>query len=103
MTDHDNFSGLACDPNCPGTAVDVPLRVGTQCSSGACNFVTSLDLTIPGIIKEQKRMVLELGQSQVQDAGSDGDLTGGAACPPTCDQNPGDGSAVAFVQGTFAP
>lgn len=103
MTDHDNFSGLACDPNCPGTAVDVPLQVGTQCSSGACNFVTSLDLTIPGIIKEQKRMVLALDRTEVQDAGADGNLAGGVSCPPTCAQNGGDGAATALVQGTFVP
>jgi hypothetical protein len=103
ITDHDNSAGLACDPNCPGSAVDIPLTVGTQCSSGTCNFVTSLDLTIPGVIKEQKRMVLALGATQVQDAGQDGDLAGGVACPPTCSQTGGDGAAVAFVQGTFVP
>jgi hypothetical protein len=103
ITDHDNSSGLPCDPNCPGTAVDIPLQVGTQCSSGSCNYVTSLDLTIPGLIKEQKRIVLALGKAEVQDAGTDGNLAGGIACPPTCAQNGGDGAATAFVQGAFVP
>jgi hypothetical protein len=102
ITDHDNFSSQACDPNCPGTATDLPLGIGTQCSSGACNYVTSLDLTIPGAAKESKRMVWELGQTQVLDAGFDGNLAGGPACPPTCNSN-SDGESVAFVQGTFAP
>jgi hypothetical protein len=104
ITDHDNGagSGLPCAPNCAGTSVDFPMTVGTQCSSGGCNFVTSFDLTIPGVIKEQKRMSLELGQTQVLDGGFDGDLAGSFVCPPTCATN-GDGESTAFVQGTFAP
>jgi len=112
ITDHDNAvgvagspcpSGVGVSPNCAATITALPFSVGAQCTAGACNYVTSADLTVPGVTKEGKRAVVELGQLQVQDAGSDGDLAGGAVCPPTCAQNPGDGSAVAFVQGLFVP
>jgi hypothetical protein len=103
ITDHDNTSGQACDPNCPGTVTALPFSVGAQCTGGACNYITSANLTVPGVTKEVKRAVVELGQLQVQDAGSDGNLAGGTACPPTCAQNPGDGSAIAYVQGLFVP
>jgi len=104
ITDHDNTSGLACDPNCPATVTALPFSVGAQCTGGACNYVTSADLTVPGVTKEGKRAVVELGQLQIQDAGSDGNLLGGVACPPTCAQNtPSDGWATAFVQGLFVP
>jgi len=102
ISDHDNVSGLACDPNCAATVTALPFSVGAQCTAGACNYVTSADLTVPGVTKEGKRGVVELGQLQIQDAGADGNLAG-AACPPTCAQNPGDGSAVASVQGLFVP
>jgi hypothetical protein len=102
ISDHDNTSGLACDPNCAATVTALPFSVGSQCVAGACNYVTSADLTVPGVVKEGKRGVVELGQLQIQDAGADGNLAG-ASCPPTCAQNPGDGSATAFVQGLFTP
>jgi hypothetical protein len=102
ISDHDNVSGQACDPNCAATVTALPFSVGAQCTAGACNYVTSADLTVPGVTKEGKRGVVELGQLQIQDAGADGNLAG-AACPPTCAQNPGDGSAIASVQGLFVP
>jgi hypothetical protein len=101
ITDHDNTSGQACDPNCPGTVVPLPFSVGAQCTGGVCNYITSANLTVPGVTKEVKRAVVELGQLQIQDAGADGNLAG-AACPPTCAQT-ADGSAVASVQGLFTP
>jgi hypothetical protein len=54
------------------------------------------------VTQEGKRSVVGLGQLQIEDAGLDGDLAGGPACPPTCAQN-GDGNAVASVQGLFIP
>jgi hypothetical protein len=102
ISDHNNTSGQACDPNCPATVTALPFSVGAQCTAGSCNYVTSADLTVPGVTQEGKRAVVELGQLQVQDAGSDGNLAG-ANCPPTCAQNPGDGSGIAFVQGLFVP
>jgi hypothetical protein len=101
ITDHDNTSGQACDPNCPGTVTPLPFSVGAQCTNGACNYVTSANLTVPGVTKEQKRSVVELGQIQIQDAGADGNLAG-ATCPPTCAQNDTT-FAIASVQGLFVP
>jgi hypothetical protein len=108
ITDHYN----AISPNPPGadcsdttscvaTAIDLPFSVGVQCTAGACNYVTSADLTIPGSVQELKRAVVGLGQLDVQDAGADGNLAG-ATCPPTCAQN-GVDHASAFTQGLFIP
>jgi hypothetical protein len=110
ITDHDNTAGVAgspcpsgvgVNPNCAGTVTSLPFSVGAQCSSGACNYITSANLTVPGVTKEVKRGVVELGQLQIQDAGADGQLAG-ANCPPTCAQNDAT-FAVASVQGLFAP
>jgi hypothetical protein len=113
ITDHDNTaggiagspcpSGAGVEPNCAGTVTALPFSVGAQCTAGACNYVTSANLTVPGVVKEGKRGVVELGQLAIQDAGANGDLAGGVACPPTCAQDPGDGSDVAYVQGLFVP
>jgi hypothetical protein len=109
ITDHFNLRapnppGPDCsDTNsCVATAVDIPFDVGVQCTAGACNSATSADLIIPGFALEQKRAVVALGATQVQDAGVDGDLAGGFGCPPTCSQNGADHN-VAFQQGLFAP
>jgi len=110
ITDHDNSlgtagtpcpSGINVSPNCAGTVTALPFSVGAQCSSGACNYVTSANLTVPGVTKEVKRAVVELGQLQIQDAGADGQLAG-ANCPPTCAQNDTT-YAIASVQGLFVP
>jgi hypothetical protein len=99
-----NPVGVDCsdDTSCAATAIDLPFTVGAQCTAGACNYVTSADLTVPGVVLEGKRAVVGLGQLNVQDAGLNGDLAGGVACPPTCAQE-GDGNAVAYVQGLFIP
>ena len=99
-----NPSGADCSDtvSCPNTAVDLPLEIGMQCSAGACNYVTSMDLTIPGSILEIKRTVLALGQIVVQDAGADGDLAGGFSCPPTCAQD-GVDHHFFLTQGMFIP
>jgi hypothetical protein len=108
-TDHFNQAipnppGADCSDtaSCTATSVDLPFDVGVQCTAGACNYTTSMDLTIPGSAPEGKRMVIGLGQTQVQDAGADGNLAGGVACPPTCAQNGSDHN-VALTQGVFAP
>jgi len=99
-----NPPGADCSDttSCPATAIDLPFDVGTQCSAGACNTVTSADLTVPAVTLEGKRSVVGLGQIQIEDAGLDGNLAGGPACPPTCAQN-GDGDDVSSVQGLFIP
>jgi hypothetical protein len=109
FTDHFNQAvpnppGADCSDTtaCTATAVDLPLTFGVQCTAGACNSTTSMDLTVPGSAPEGKRAVIGLGQTQVQDAGADGNLAGGVACPPTCAQNGADHN-VALTQGLFAP
>jgi len=116
ITDHDNtaggVAGSPCpagggvEPNCAGTVTPLPFSVGSQCTAGSCNYTTTANLALPVApypVKEGKRGVVELGQIQVQDAGSDGNLLGGAGCPPTCAQTPTDGFATAYVQGLFLP
>jgi hypothetical protein len=109
ITDHYNAItpnpvGADCSDttSCVATALDLPFSVGAQCSAGACNYVTSADLTVPGSVLEQKRAVVGLGALEVQDAGADGDLAGGVACPPTCAQNGTDHNTAA-TQGLFIP
>lgn len=108
ITDHHNAispnpPGADCSDttSCTATAIDLPFSVGANCAGGSCNYVTSADLTVPGVVIEGKRAVVGLGQLRVQDAGADGALAG-ATCPPTCAQN-GVDHADAFVQGLFIP
>jgi len=113
ITDH--YSGLVPNPgtgcsattSCTATGQDLPFNVSTQCTNGACNYVTSSDLVVSDVSKEGKRAVVGLGQIQIQDAGLDGDLVAGVApttgvCPPACQQT-ADGFAVASTQGLFVP
>jgi len=109
ITDHYNAItpnpvGVDCSDttSCVATSIDLPFDIGAQCTSGSCNYVTSADLTVPGAVLEQKRAVVGLGQITVYDAGADGDLAGGVACPPTCAQNGTDHNPAA-IQGLFIP
>ena len=114
LTDHyaatfPNPPGPDCSDTstCPSTAVDYPTDIGTQCSAGACNFVTSEDAWISGLIREEQRAVMALGNLRVIDGGLNGDLFGGpppttGICPPACAAD-GDGEAIAFGQGLFIP
>jgi hypothetical protein len=113
----DHYNGIIPNPpgadcsdtqSCAATGQDLPFDVASQCTNGACNYVTSSDLVVTDVSKEGKRAVVNLGQIQIQDAGLDGDLVAGpppttGVCPPACAQNPGDGSDVASVQGLFIP
>ena len=90
----------------PGTAMDYPLQVGMQCTSGACSVSTSADAVIPGIAQEQKRAVWQLSRMEVRDGGSDGNLVAASAptsgvCPPACTGNGGE--TLFLHQGLFVP
>ncbi|MGH2979231.1 MAG: DUF7594 domain-containing protein, partial [Solirubrobacterales bacterium] len=65
----------------PATIEDVILRATVQCVptpataiGAACNLNTTLDAITPGIVRESARSIWELGQIEVLDGGSDGDV-----------------------------
>ena len=94
------------EQNATGTLTDYPLAFGAQCAAGACNLSSSFDAVIPGIAREQKRAVWQLGQIEVLDGGSDGELAAApfpasGVCPPAC---AGNGDETVFLrQGLFIP
>jgi hypothetical protein len=112
ITDHYN----ALDPNppapdcsdsqsCSGTLPDIPFGIGAQCASGACNYTSSADAVVTGMIQELKRAVVGIGQVVVYDGGLNGNMIGNAppttgVCPPACAT---DDDTLAFVQGLYAP
>ena len=109
VTDHFNATtGQSCagTTSCTGTFDYNGWPMGIQCTSGACNTVTSIDSVVPGLVLELKRAVVETGAFQVQDAGLNGNLVAAAAptsgvCPPACAQD--DAATTFMTQGTFAP
>ncbi len=67
-----------------------------------CSASTSADTLVPGIAKERKRSIFQLGTVEVTDLGADGTMTpgGGATCPPSC----GSGDEKVYMrQGVFQP
>jgi hypothetical protein len=100
----DRLNGAA--QQSPGTVADYPFTFGAQCVSGDCNLSSSFDAVIPGLVREQKRAVWELGEIEVLDGGSDGELIAAPSpasgvCPPACARN-GD-ETVFLRQGLLAP
>ncbi len=81
----------------PGTVEDLLLPATVQCAAtsaattgGACNLTTTLDAIWPGVVREGARSIWQLGQIEVLDGGSDGDV-----------DTPGN--AVFARQGIFIP
>jgi hypothetical protein len=110
ITDHFNSvsgSGCSATTSCVGTVQNISLSLSSQCSSGACNIVTTWDSVVGGggnIVEEGKRQVYELGQLHVYDGGLNGTMSaagGGTTCPPAC--NSDDSESLFLVQGSFAP
>ena len=73
ITDRDNGAGSAA-----GTVEDfsyaftVPCTATTDTSSGStCSTTTTADALVPGIIKEGKRSIWQIGQFEVFDGGAD--------------------------------
>jgi hypothetical protein len=84
------------------TLLEMPVTcVGTASATigGRCALNTTLDALIPGVVREGRRAIWQLGQVSVRDAGPNG--TGyGSGCPATC----GDGDEQTFLrQGVFVP
>jgi hypothetical protein len=80
------------------TAADTPFSFNVSCTPTAdetvgatCSSTTTADAVMPGVVKEGKRAVWELGQVVVYDGGADGDA-----------DTTGDNTLFA-VQGLFAP
>jgi hypothetical protein len=78
ITDH--FNAVA-----PGggtdaaTVIDIPFPVNASCTATAstsigstCGFTTTANTVVPGAVKDGKRAVVEIGQLQVIDGGTDG-------------------------------
>jgi hypothetical protein len=63
----------------PATVIDIPFPVNAACTASAstsigstCGFTTTANTVVPGAVKDGKRAVVEVGQLQVIDGGSDG-------------------------------
>jgi hypothetical protein len=96
VTDRDNVPAPSLANQATGQAThfgfDVGCTVTPDASVGAtCATTTSADAVVPGVIKEGKRAVWELGQVQVFDGGADSDAA-----------STGDNTLFA-VQGVFVP
>jgi Tol biopolymer transport system component len=82
----------------PATVADTPFGFNLTCLptasdsiGSACSAATTADAVMPGIAREDKRAVWQLGQVQVYDGGADGDA-----------DTAGDNTLFA-TQGLFAP
>jgi hypothetical protein len=63
----------------PATVIDIPFPVVTPCTSTAatgvgslCSISTTANAVVPGAVKDVKRAIVEIGQLQVFDGGTDG-------------------------------
>jgi hypothetical protein len=86
ITDHFNTAGAAtCSSttSCSATVVDLPFPVTGTCAAtpgdpsigGTCSVNTTADAVVPGaggVVKEQKKANVEIGQILINDGGSDG-------------------------------
>ena len=76
----DHYNGIAStNGSDPGTVTDLPFPVVTGCTATPDNTIgstcvanTSANATVPGVVKDGKRSVVEIEQLQVLDGGPDG-------------------------------
>jgi hypothetical protein len=54
------------------TVTDLPFGLTSTCSAGSCNFATSFNAAMPGVIRDGERAIWQMGQVQVFDGGPDG-------------------------------
>jgi hypothetical protein len=95
----DRYSGGQYSPPIhPATAADTPFGFTLTCAptsdetvGSTCSAATTADAVMPGVVREGKRAVWELGQVQVYDGGADGDA-----------DTTGDNTLFA-TQGLFVP
>ena len=90
----DRYNGR--DNDDPATVTDIPFPFSVPCSAtggsqgATCSVTTSVDGVTPGVAREGRRAVWEIGQAQVFDGGADGDAD-------TAD------NTLFAEQGTFTP
>ncbi len=63
----------------PATVIDIPFPVVTPCTAtgstaigSLCAITTSANAVVPGAVKDGKRAIVEIGQLQIFDGGTDG-------------------------------
>ena len=78
ISDHYNGPGL----NEAATVIDIPFPVNTSCANtadtavgGLCSVSTSANATVPGSVKDLQRAVVEIQQLQINDGGTDGQVS----------------------------
>jgi len=78
ISDHWNAVAPGGGPDA-ATVIDIPFPVVTGCTSTAatgvgslCAITTSANAVVPGAVKDTKRAIVEIGQLQIFDGGSDG-------------------------------
>jgi hypothetical protein len=78
ISDHYNGPGL----NEAATVTDIPFPVTATCANtatsttigGTCTANTSANAVVPGSVKDTQRAVVEIGQLQINDGGTDGQV-----------------------------
>jgi hypothetical protein len=82
----------------PGTVQDAPFELVVPCAASAstaqgatCSVATSADSVVPGAVQEFNRAIWEVGQVEVWDGGTDGDVS------------TSDGDGVYLREGVFIP
>jgi hypothetical protein len=78
ISDHWNAVAPGGGPDA-ATVIDIPFPVVTPCTQTAatgvgslCAITTSANAVVPGAVKDTKRAIVEIGQLQVFDGGTDG-------------------------------
>ena len=78
ISDHYNGPGL----NEAATVIDIPFPVNAQCANtadtaigGLCTANTSANAVVPGSVKDLQRAVVEIQQLQINDGGTDGQVS----------------------------
>ena len=63
----------------PATVIDIPFPVVTPCAATAARqsaapaaITTTANAVVPGAVKDGKRAIVEIGQIQISDGGTDG-------------------------------
>jgi WD40 repeat protein len=92
----DRYNSLSLDE--PATMIDITAPFDVPCTTttdttvgSTCLLTSGANTIVPGMVRANKRMVLELGPAQVYDGGADGDP---ASSPP---------GTLFLTQGIFIP